>query len=165
MSASFTLELDVTAPGVEWGSVLVAEPAGQIDFPYLSTEAISFASLHLRDGRLISLSPVEGRLVGVVPDDAPLGPATIYVSDQVGNTSTFTRAVLIADVVASAFDLEATKTTVLDESPYGATSSVFVSVSTTLEEFEGPADTTVSVSDILHSSVELSESLEQKDES
>lgn len=101
MTASVALVLDTTAPTVAWGGITGATAGELLRVGFtLDEPGVTSATLTLADARVLALA-VGPPLELLLPPDTPAGLATLraYVEDDVGNTGTYTRTILLQGTV------------------------------------------------------------------
>lgn len=89
MSASLTITLDTTAPGVVLGTA-VHPVAGQVvTIPYTADEPIDSAELILPDAREVMLTVTATTLYGLIPADCVQGPSLVRARDDLANEASY----------------------------------------------------------------------------
>lgn len=102
MSGSFLLTLDTHAPQLTWGATSGTTAGELLHLEYMLDEpGVQSATITLGDGRELALTDTGSVLEALLPADTPNGAGTVrvVVRDEVWNTHTYTRVLLLAGVV------------------------------------------------------------------
>lgn len=96
MSSTFQLRLDTHAPSVVWGGSSGTTAGELLKVQYVSDEPLASAVLVLADARRLALTVLPDHVEVLLPPDAPDGPASIEVADNVANTRIYAAVVQIS---------------------------------------------------------------------